>query len=105
MRRIWMQLGVGVVVGLTVGGDGVQGRGLPGFVAFSSARDGNPEIYRMDWNGANPARLTENGAADMDPAVSPDGQRIVFTSNRTGDNEIFVVGAGLSLKALLETAR
>ena len=28
-----------------------QGRGVPGGVAFFSARDGNNEIYVMDWDG------------------------------------------------------
>lgn len=99
MTRISRLLGAGTIAAIAVAGDGAEGRGRPGFVAFHSARDGNLEIYRMDWNGGNPMRITENGAADMDPAVSPDGQRIVFTSNRTegseiANNEIFVVGAG-----------
>jgi TolB protein len=40
------------------------------------------EIYLMDGDGTNPRRLTENTYSDGFPAVSPDGRRIVFDSNR-----------------------
>ena len=33
-------------------------------IAFNSYRDGNWEIYVMDANGDNSARLTNNNAAD-----------------------------------------
>ena len=64
-----------------------QGAGIPGSVAFNSMRDGNPEIYVMNRDGSDPRRITESTANDMDPAISPDGRDIVFTSN----NEIFRV--------------
>jgi TolB protein len=40
------------------------------------------EIYLIDGDGSNPRRLTENTYADGFPALSPDGTRIVFDSNR-----------------------
>ena len=40
------------------------------------------EIYLMDGDGTNPRRLTENTYFDVFPALSPDGRRIVFDSNR-----------------------
>ena len=40
------------------------------------------EIYLMDGEGTNPRRLTENAYSDGFPALSPDGTRIVFDSNR-----------------------
>jgi Tol biopolymer transport system component len=40
------------------------------------------EIYLMDADGTNPRRLTENSYSDGFPALSPDGRRIVFDSNR-----------------------
>jgi Tol biopolymer transport system component len=49
-------------------------------IAFSSDRDGNYEIYRMNADGSSPARLTFNDTEDADPAWSPDGSRIAYGS-------------------------
>jgi Tol biopolymer transport system component len=70
-----------------------QGRGVAGNVVFYSARDGNNEIYMMNWDGSRPLRLTENAASDVDPALSPNGRDIVFTSDRMGNNDIFIIGS------------
>src|SRR5262245_45875340 len=51
-------------------------------IVFWSSRDGNAEIYLMNSDGTNQSRLTVNGRADLQPSFSPDGGRIVFTSNR-----------------------
>jgi TolB protein len=64
---------------------------LESTIAFSSSRDNpvnNPfmngagEIYLMNPDGTNVRRLTDNSAADAFPALSPDGKKIVFDSNR-----------------------
>jgi Tol biopolymer transport system component len=70
-----------------------QGRGVPGSVAFFSARDGDNEIYVMDWDGGRPLRITSDPASDVDPDISTNGRDIVFTSNRTGNNDIYIVGS------------
>ncbi|MBV9959098.1 MAG: PD40 domain-containing protein [Acidobacteria bacterium] len=49
-------------------------------IAFSSDRDGNYEIYRMNEDGSGPTRLTFNAVEDADPAWSPDGSRIAYGS-------------------------
>lgn len=51
-------------------------------IVFVSDRDGNDELYIMDYDGANQTRLTFNKTRDYMPALSPDGQRIAFTSYR-----------------------
>jgi Tol biopolymer transport system component len=60
-------------------------------LAFASKRDGNWEIYIMDREGGNLARLTSHEADDTSPAWSPDGSRIAFASTRDGYAEIYVM--------------
>lgn len=70
-----------------------------GVIAFTSTRDGNPEIYVMNADGTAQTRVTDHVAMDAYPAISPDGSRIAFTSWRDGDAEIYVVnldGTGLT---------
>jgi hypothetical protein len=71
---------------------GINGGGAPGSLVFYSARDGHPnkQIYVMNPDGSDPLRVTYDAASDVDPDLSPDGQEIVFTSNQTGNNDIFV---------------
>jgi Tol biopolymer transport system component len=52
------------------------------YIDFTSARDGNSEIYRMDADGKNPVNLTRHPAMDRWPSVSPDGKQLCFRSDR-----------------------
>jgi len=49
-------------------------------VAFLSNRDGNDELYLMDYDGAGQTRLTFNAVTDYSPSLSPDGRMIAYTS-------------------------
>src|SRR5436190_103875 len=52
------------------------------------------DIYTMDANGANVKRLTNNTALDTEPAFSPDGTKIAFSSTRDGgDEDLWVMNA------------
>jgi len=62
---------------------------LESTIAFTSTRNdptANPllaaEIYLINPDGTNPRRLTDNAYGDAFPALSPDGKKIVFDSNR-----------------------
>ncbi len=51
-------------------------------IIFVSDRDGNDELYMMDYDGFNQTRLTFNKVRDYMPAWSADGRKIAFTSYR-----------------------
>jgi len=51
------------------------------------------EIYVMNADGAETKRLTNNNAGDGLPSWSPDGEKIVFCSDRDGNYEIYVMNA------------
>jgi TolB protein len=44
----------------------------------------------MDPDGSNQVRVMSDAAVDVDPDISPDGKQIIFTSNQTGNNDIFL---------------
>lgn len=59
-------------------------------IAFISDRDGNRELYIMDYDGANQIRLTYTKGMEMLPAWSPDGEKIAYVSYRRGFPEIYI---------------
>jgi len=60
-------------------------------IAFSSARDGHPEIWVADASGANLHRLTAFGT-DTSPVWNPrTNAQIAWVSGRTGEPQIYVM--------------
>lgn len=51
-------------------------------IVFSSWVDNRFDIYRIDSNGTNLVRLTKNFGSNEEPWFSPDGEFIVFSSQR-----------------------
>ena len=69
-------------------------------IAFTSTRDGRPQIYVMpapgggpDANagGSAPRRVSQGEAADFSPTWSPDGNWIAFASYRGGSTDLYMM--------------
>lgn len=87
----------------SVGGD-IDPQSAHGRIVFTSYRDGpNPEIYSVKNDGSDIQRLTNNPAADIQPALSPDGATIVFVSLRTSTSRLWTMGADGSNPTELST--
>jgi hypothetical protein len=68
----------------------VRGVGEDEWTAANLTRS---DIYVTNSNGTGTIRLTEEPGADVNPAWSPDGEKIVFASDRAGNREIYVMNA------------
>jgi Tol biopolymer transport system component len=76
--------------------DASSGSGWPAvslrgsFIAFTQwDRSGQENIWRMDMDGGNLKRLTE-GKMDVNPAISPDGQWIVYCTSVQGGKTVLM---------------
>ena len=48
------------------------------------------EVYIMDYDGANPRRVTVNRALNITPSWSPDARSIAYTSYRSGFPDVYI---------------
>ena len=60
-------------------------------IAFVSNRDGNDEIYMMDYDGAVPTRITFNRSKEYMPGWSPDQRRIVYTTYKRANPDLVIL--------------
>lgn len=61
---------------------------------FLTISEGNsPDIYKITYDGKIVDRVTKgpNGAMNVEPAISPDGTKIAFSSDRVGRPMIYVM--------------
>jgi Tol biopolymer transport system component len=92
------------VLALAVAGCGGESAAGPDTeIAFVTSRDGDYAVYGMRADGSGEGRLTadESGAEgslaetffQVEPAWSPDGKRIVFSSRRGGRSHVYVMSS------------
>ena len=55
-------------------------------IAFSAIAGGITDLYEVDLQTRRLDRLTNDNFADLQPAWSPDGEELVFVTERFGDN-------------------
>jgi TolB protein len=60
-------------------------------IGFASDRDGNWEIWLMDWDGGNQRAITHHGALSILPSWSPDNERMVYTSFARGTSDMYII--------------
>jgi len=63
------------------------------FMLLTLSYQGNPDIYKMSADGATLEALTNgpNRAANVEPAISPDGKTLAFASDRSGRPMIYLM--------------
>jgi len=57
-------------------------------LAFVSNRDGNKEIYIMDWDGARQTRITRNDTLDILPSWGGDDETLFYTTYRNNNPDL-----------------
>lgn len=64
------------------------------FILYSMAIAGNTDIYKISSaGGGTPQKLTNSPGIDVGGSFSPDGSQIVFESDRSGSQQIYVMNA------------
>ena len=73
-------------------------------VLFTSSREGALQIYRMDAEGGNAARLSQGSSAELQPVWSRHGV-VAFVSYRSGGGDIYTMNAdGSAVQRLTQSA-
>lgn len=76
----------------------------PGITYDGEPMEFNSEIFLMDADGSSPVNLSNHKAFDGWPSWSPDGKRILFSSNRSGAFQIYVMNAdGSNVRELVKS--
>ena len=64
------------------------------YITLVCGRGTEAEIYRLDADGGNLQRLTQNALAEANPRWSPDGLQIAYNSYRKEGSDLFVKKVG-----------
>ena len=60
-------------------------------ILFTSAQDGNREIYIMNPDGSEQVNLTKHPATDQEAVWSPTGEQILFVSDRGRERDLYLM--------------
>ncbi len=74
------------------------------FVSFAEGDAGDNDIWLMARDGSNAVRLTANPANDVEPSFSPDGNWLMFASNRSSDSNFELYALDLTCVERLANA-
>jgi hypothetical protein len=74
-------------------------------LVYTSWGSGNAEVGIVNSDGSGARNLSNSPASDFDPAISPDGSRVVFTSTRTGNGDLYLINQDGSGLVQLTTSR
>ena len=85
-------LGLLVVVAVTGPAQGRQeAEQIPETIVYSSIQPANWDLYLFESSGSEPRRLTTHPGLDYNAVISPDGRWVVFTSERSGSPDLYVL--------------
>jgi DNA-binding SARP family transcriptional activator len=74
-------------------------------IAFTADVRGAPDVFVVDFDGANLRDLTRHPAWDGQPAWSPDGEQLAFVSRRGGRTDLYAMRPdGSDLRQLTRTS-
>jgi len=92
--RLLVASGVAVaVVGLPTGAQATS-PGANGRIVFASqALGGTYDVFTMNPDASGLVNVTNHPANDRDPAISPEGTKILFRTDRDGNDEIYLMNA------------
>ncbi len=76
----------GTNIGATYSHDGTM-------VAMALSGSGNSELYLSNPEGKIMSRLTRNNSIESKPSWSPDGKRLVFTSDKPGKPQLHLINS------------
>ena len=60
-------------------------------VAMILSSSGNPELYISNNKGSNIQRITRNKSLEASPKWSPDGSKIILTSDKLGKPQLYLI--------------
>jgi TolB protein len=87
-KRELLSYRMGLNSGACFGADGKS-------IFLTISQQGNPDLYKMTLDGTLQGKITNGpgNAMNVEPAVSPDGSKLAFSSDRSGRPMIFIMNA------------